>query len=50
MNPHTDKLRARSWRFGALLQGIILGALVWIAVIELVATSDNVRIFRYQAF
>ena len=35
---------------GALVQGIILGLLVSVAVIELIAISDDVRLFRYQAF
>ncbi len=42
--------RGRGWRLGAVLQGLILGALVSIAIVELWARADDVRLFRYQNF
>lgn len=42
--------RRRGWLVGAVLQGLILGGLLTVAVVELWAQADDVRIFRYQAF
>ena len=35
---------------GVLLQGLILGTLLFIAVVNLVVASGGVRIFRYETF
>lgn len=39
-----------AWLVGAVLQGLILGALLSVAAAELWAQADGVRLFRYQAF
>lgn len=40
----------RARRFGAILQGLVLGALVSAAIVELWAQAGDVRLFRYQNF
>ena len=35
---------------GALLQGLVLGTLLVLAVVNLVVASGGVRIFRYENF
>ena len=41
---------SRARGFGAILQGLVLGVLVSIAIVELWARADDVRLFRYQNF
>ena len=41
---------ARSWYVGAVLQGLVLGLLVFAAVIQLLALAGDLRVFRYQGF
>ena len=42
--------RQRGRRFGALLQGVTLGLLLAIAVLELIALASDATIFQYQGF
>lgn len=35
---------------GILLQGLVLGALFFAALVNLIASSEGARIFRYQNF
>ena len=48
----TERPETQSAAFtvGALLRGVILGALVSVAIIEMWAAADGVRVFRYQNF
>ena len=39
------------WRtIGAIVQGLLLGALLWLAVISLIMLETGARLFRYQGF
>jgi len=39
------------WRFlGEALQAIVLGSLLFLAVLELIALSTGSRVFLYQGF
>jgi hypothetical protein len=37
-------------RLGAIVQGLLLGALLAIALLNLVALSASAHLFRYQGF
>jgi hypothetical protein len=49
LDPVPDHLRA--WRrAGAVLQGLILGSLVTVAILNLLRVASDAQIFRYQGF
>ena len=35
---------------GVIVQGLVLGALLFVALTSLLATASGVRLFRYQEF
>lgn len=37
-------------RIGAVLQGLLLGALVSVAILNLIEAASGAQIFRYQGF
>jgi len=39
-----------AWRIGAALQGIALGVLLTLAILELVQLASGAQVFRYQGF
>ena len=39
-----------AWALGVLLQGIVLGSLLVVALLNLSALTTGARIFRYQGF
>ncbi|MBO6690169.1 MAG: hypothetical protein NXH70_05725 [Hyphomonas sp.] len=39
-----------AYRAGIIAQGVVLGVLLFLALINLWAEADNVRLFRYQNF
>ena len=41
---------SKAWRIGAIMQGLVLGVLVSVAIVELWTRADDVRLFRYQNF
>ncbi len=44
-------MAADRWRkFGALTQGLVLGVLLFIAILVLFSASGDARIFQYQGF
>lgn len=45
-----DHKPGRARNIGAILQGLILGALLAVALVEMWAESGDVRVFRYQNF
>lgn len=45
-NPQERKAR----RIGAVIQGLVLGAFVAVAVVQMWVKSEDVRVFRYQNF
>ena len=50
-HPEHDGTAARRARLlGICLQGLVLGALLTIALTELWVQAEDVRLFRYQAF
>jgi hypothetical protein len=43
--------RDRIWRrAGAVLQGLILGSLAMVAILNLLRVASDAQIFRYQGF
>lgn len=53
MTPRPDEILARStwpWRAGQIAQGLVLGVLLFIAVLGLIALSGSVTVFRYQGY
>ena len=37
-------------RIGAFVQGILLGSLLWLAIVLLASLETGARLFRYQGF
>jgi hypothetical protein len=51
MSAHsTEPLLRTAARAGAIARGVVLGVLLFAAILELLSTTDAVRLFRYQAF
>ena len=46
----SDKAARRARLLGVCLQGLVLGALLTVALTELWVQAEDVRLFRYQAF
>lgn len=46
----TDARLTWSWRVGQIAQGLVLGVLLFVAILGLVALSGNVTVFRYQGY
>jgi hypothetical protein len=46
----TPKSRSAMRLIGAAIQGLLLGALLSVAIVELWATGSDVRLFVYQNF
>lgn len=42
--------RRRAWIAGAVLQGAVLGGLLFLAILRLIETSAAGQVFRYQGF
>lgn len=38
------------WLLGAVLQGLVMGGFLWLAVVTLLALQSGDRLFRYQGF
>jgi hypothetical protein len=44
-------MRARlPWLAGAILRGLVLGSLLFAALVKLLALSEGARVFRYENF
>jgi hypothetical protein len=39
-----------AWRLGAALQGIVLGVLLVMAIVQLLQVNTGAHLFRYQGF
>jgi hypothetical protein len=39
-----------AWRLGAVLQGIVLGVLLVMAIAQLLQVNTGAHLFRYQGF
>jgi hypothetical protein len=40
----------RAWALGAILQGIVLGVLLVMAIVQLLQVNTGAHLFRYQGF
>lgn len=45
-----DSTRSRAWKAGAVLQGIVLGILLFLALAQLLMIDRGAQVFRYQGF
>lgn len=45
-----DWKNAIAWWMGVLLQGLLLGVLLALAVVTLSAWTGGIQVFRYEAF
>jgi len=41
---------SRFWRAGQILQGIVMGCLLFFAMLGLLALASHVTVFRYQGY
>lgn len=42
--------KGRAWRVGATVQGVVLGILLFVALVQLFSLAAGAQIFRYQGF
>lgn len=48
--PRDERTRHWAWRAGQVAQGLVMGVLLWDAVIGLLGLVGNVTIFIYQGY
>lgn len=43
-------MKNRRWLAGAVLQGVVLGSLLFLAICKMLALASGVPAFRYEGF
>lgn len=46
----TDRVLSLSRKLGAVAQGLILGGLLFLALVRLIQVAADAQLFRYQGF